>query len=86
MGPGEILAEEGILSEGRSEAEFRSLSSCLLFQIDKNALRSCLTQRSDLKVALTKLQHYRQRASQSLLLQKPVNVKKAGFLHWLHKH
>jgi len=85
MGPGEILGEEGILAQGRSEAEFRSLSSCLLFQIDKNALRAHLNQRTDLKVALTKLQHYRQRASQSLLMQKPVALKKAGFLHWLNK-
>lgn len=85
MGPGEILGEEGILSEGRSEAEFRSLSSCLMFQIDKDTLRTYLSQRNDLKVALTKLQHYRQRASQSLLMQKPAAVKKAGFLQWLHK-
>jgi small-conductance mechanosensitive channel len=83
MGPAEILGEEGILSEGRSEAQFRTLSSCLLFQIDKDILRGYLNQRADLKVALTKLQHFRQRSSQSMLLQKPTPLKKAGFLHWL---
>lgn len=85
MGPGEILGEDGILSAGKSEAEFKTLSNCLMFQIDKNIIRDNLEKRADLKVALTKLQHFRQRASQSLLLQKPAAMKKNGFLHWLHK-
>ncbi|MDE1168627.1 MAG: mechanosensitive ion channel family protein [Pseudomonas sp.] len=85
MGPGEIMGEENIITEGTSEAEFRTLTTCILFRIDKEAIRAGVEQRSEVKAALTKLQHYRQRASQSLLLQKPAEIKRGGFLNWLHK-
>jgi small-conductance mechanosensitive channel/CRP-like cAMP-binding protein len=85
MGPGEILGEENLVSEGSSQAEFRAITTCTLFRIDKQGIRQALEQRSEVKAALTKLQHYRQRASQSLLLQKPVEIKRGGFLNWLHK-
>lgn len=84
MGPGEVLGVEGLLDGDVSYAEFRSLSSCLLYRIDKDDVRSCLEQRGEVKAALGKLARYRQQASESLLLQRPPAVKKGGFLSWLH--
>ena len=40
-------------------------------------------QRSDVQMALTKLQRFRRQSRDSLLMQKPVLVKKGGFLSWL---
>ncbi|MDD1016081.1 mechanosensitive ion channel family protein [Pseudomonas rubra] len=85
MGPGEVLGVEGLLDGDNSIAEFRSLTSCVLYRIDKHDVRSCLEQRDEIKAALSKLQRFRQQASQSLLLQKPAAIKKGGFLSWLHK-
>ncbi|MNE59429.1 hypothetical protein D3C80_1545220 [compost metagenome] len=85
MGPGEILGEEGIIEGDGTQAEFRSLSACTLYRLDKNAVRNCLEQRTEVKMALSKLQRFRQQASQSLLMQKPATIKKAGFLNWLQK-
>ncbi|WP_166360960.1 mechanosensitive ion channel family protein [Pseudomonas akapageensis] len=85
MGPGEILGVEGIIEGDSANAEFRTLTACILFRIEKDAVRNCLEQRTEVKSALSKLQHFRQQASQSLLLRKPVEIKKGGFLNWLHK-
>lgn len=85
MGPGEVLGVEGLLDADQSNAEFRSLTSCLLFRIDKEQVRSCLEERQEVKTALTRLQRTRQQSSQSLLEQKPAVIKKGGFLSWLHK-
>ncbi|MHC6228026.1 mechanosensitive ion channel domain-containing protein [Pseudomonas sp. X10] len=85
MGPGEVLGIEGIVDSEGSNAEFRTLTSCLLYRIDKEQVRSCLAQRTEVESALSKLQHFRRQASQSLLLQKPPQIKKGGFLSWLHK-
>jgi small-conductance mechanosensitive channel len=83
MGPGEVLGEEGILSEGRSRAQFRCITGCVLFRIDQVTLRAYLEQGDEFKAALNKLQLFRQGVRQSLLLQKPVAIKKGGFLRWL---
>lgn len=85
MGPGELLAIEGLVDEEESAVEFRTLSGCVLYRIDKEQLRSCLDQRGDVQMALTKLQRFRRQSRDSLLMQKPVLVKKGGFLSWLHK-
>ncbi|QXH46853.1 mechanosensitive ion channel [Pseudomonas xanthosomatis] len=85
MGPGEVLGIEGLVDEDDSQAEFRTLTSCLLYRIDKEQVRSCLEQRGDVQTALVKLQRFRQQNRESLLLQRPVAVKKGGFLSWLHK-
>ncbi|MFY9960754.1 mechanosensitive ion channel domain-containing protein [Pseudomonas sp.] len=85
MGPGEVLAAEGLLDDEQSIAEFRSLTSCLLYRIDKDNVRSCLEERHEVKTALTKLQRVRLQTNQSLLEQKPAAIKKGGFLSWLHK-
>ncbi|NIF18984.1 mechanosensitive ion channel family protein [Pantoea sp. Cy-639] len=85
MGPGEVLGIEGLVDQDDSLAEFRTLTSCLLYRIEKDQVRSCLEQRGEVKSALTKLQRFRQMSRESLLLQKPPEVKKGGFLSWLHK-
>lgn len=85
MGPGEILGLEGLLEADDSTAEFRTLTSCILYRIDKAEVRSCLEQRGEVKTALLKLQRIRQQTRQSLLEQKPAAIKKGGFLSWLHK-
>ncbi|WAH58604.1 mechanosensitive ion channel family protein [Pseudomonas silvicola] len=84
MGPGEILGEDNLVSEGASMAEFRTLTTCILYRIDKQELKACMVDRSEVRAAFTKLQHYRQHKSQSLLLQRPPEVRKGGFLSWLH--
>ena len=85
MGPGEVLGVEGLLEAEDSTAEFRTLTSCILYRIDKDEVRSCLEQRTEVKTALLKLQRIRQQTRQSLLEQKPAAIKKGGFLSWLHK-
>ncbi|WP_044872989.1 mechanosensitive ion channel domain-containing protein [Pseudomonas sp. LFM046] len=85
MGPGEILGEEGITSDSPSRAQFTALSSCVLYRIEKDAIRSCLEQRVEVRAALTRLLAFREQASRNLLLQKPQAIKKGGFLSWLHK-
>lgn len=85
MGPGEVLGIEGIMDEDSSFAEFRTLTGCLLYRIDKEQVRSCLAERGDVVQALNKLQRFRLQSRESLLLQKPAAVKKGGFLSWLHK-
>ena len=85
MGPGEVLGIEGLIDEEESLAEFRTLTGCLLYRIDKEQVRSCLAQRGEVQTALTKLQRFRRQNRESLLMQKPPVVKKGGFLSWLHK-
>ena len=85
MGPGEVLGVEGIIDEDESLAEFRTLTSCVLYRIDKEQVKSCLAQRGDVQTALSKLQRFRRQSRESLLLQKPALIKKGGFLSWLHK-
>lgn len=85
MGPGEVLGVEGLIDEEESLAEFRTLTGCLLYRIDKEQVRSCLAQRGEVQTALTKLQRFRRQNRESLLMQKPPVVKKGGFLSWLHK-
>lgn len=83
MGPGEVLGEEGVLTDAPSRGQFRCITSCVLFRIDKTILRQHLDQEGELMNALKKLQLLRQGVRQSLLLQKPVQIKKGGFLRWL---
>ncbi|MFO3721535.1 mechanosensitive ion channel domain-containing protein [Pseudomonas sp. HLMP] len=85
MGPGEVLGIEGLIDEDDSFVEFRTLTGCLLYRIDKEQVRSCLATRGDVETALTKLQRFRRQGRESLLMQKPPVVKKGGFLSWLHK-
>ncbi|MDT4819272.1 Mechanosensitive ion channel [compost metagenome] len=85
MGPGEILGEEGIASDAPSQAQFTALTSCVLYRIEKEAIRSCLDERVEVRAALTRLRSFREQASRSLLLQKPQAIRKGGFLSWLHK-
>lgn len=83
MGPGEIMGEEGIAQGTPSQARFTALSSSVIYRIEKDMIQACLQERSEVGTALSKLQKFRQQASASRLLQKPVAIKKSGFLSWL---
>lgn len=85
MGPGEIMGEQGITHDTPSQARFTALSSGLLYRIDKPLIQACLEQRSEIGSALHKLQSFREQSSASLLAQKPVAIKKGGFLSWLQR-
>ena len=85
MGPGEIMGEESLISGQPSQARFAALTACVLYRIDKAHIQTCLEAGGEVAEAMTRLHHFRQQASQSLLLQKPVAVHKAGFLSWLRK-
>ncbi len=83
MGPGEVMGEEGILAEGRSRGQFRSLTSGRLFRIEKSLLGPQLQHSSDLLLALDKLQHQREGIREAVVLKKPQPIKKTGLLRWL---
>ncbi|MDH4561736.1 mechanosensitive ion channel family protein [Pseudomonas sp. BN411] len=85
MGPGEILGEEGIANDAPSQARFTALSSCVLYRIERDAIRNCLDARVEVRAAITRLRTFREQASRNLLLQKPQAIKKGGFLSWLQK-
>lgn len=85
MGPGEILGEEGIDSDTPSQARFTALTSCVLYRIQRDAIRTCLDARVEVRAAITRLRTFREQASRNLLLQKPQAIKKGGFLNWLQK-
>lgn len=85
MGPGEVMGEEGILADGRSRGQFRSLTSGRLFRIEKALLGVQLQHSSDLLMALDTLQHQREGIRDAVVQQKPQVLKKSGFLSWLHK-
>ncbi|MNF62246.1 Low conductance mechanosensitive channel YnaI [compost metagenome] len=85
MGPGEILGEEGIANDAPSQAQFTALTSCVLYRIEKEAIRTYLDERVEVRAALTRLRNFREQASRSLLLHKPQVIRKGGFLSWLHK-
>ncbi|MBC9251828.1 mechanosensitive ion channel protein MscS [Pseudomonas alcaligenes] len=85
MGPGEVMGEQGVTQGIASEARFTALSSGVLYRLDKTQLQACLEQRSEIGTALHKLQNFRQQASASLLEEKPVQIKKGGFLSWLQR-
>ncbi|NWC78045.1 mechanosensitive ion channel [Pseudomonas sp. P7759] len=86
MGPGEVMGEEGILADGRSRGQFRSLTSGRLFRIEKSLLGAQLQHSSDLLMALDRLQHQREDIRDAVVLKKPAPAKKSGLLRWLQKH
>lgn len=83
MGPGEVMGEEGVTLGAPSQARFTALTSSVIYRIDKDMLQACLEERTEVGSALSKLQEFRQQASASLLVHKPVAIKKGGFLSWL---
>lgn len=85
MGPGEIMGEEGILAQGRSRAEFRSITSGRLFRIEKAMLGMHLEHFSDLQLALDNLQHQREDIRESVVAKKPEQIKRSGLLGWLQR-
>jgi hypothetical protein len=85
MGPSEVMGEQGILTDTPSEATFTTLTSCIIYRIDKSLTRQCMEQRDEVGRALNKLQAVRTQNSRLALLAKPAPIKKSGFLSWLQK-
>ena len=85
MGPSEVMGEQSILTDTPSMATFTTLTSCIIYRIDKSLTRNCMEQRSEVGLALNKLQAVRQQNSRLALMAKPVHIKKNGFLSWLQK-
>jgi small-conductance mechanosensitive channel len=83
MGPGEVLGEEGILADSPSRGEFRSITSGRLFRIEKTTFGNQLEHLGELKTALSHLQDQRQEIRETVVMQKPVAIKKSGLLQWL---
>jgi CRP-like cAMP-binding protein len=85
MGPSEVMGEQSILADTPSQATFTTLTSCIVYRVDKSLTRSLMEQRAEVARALNKLQAVRQQNSRLALLAKPVQIKKGGFLGWLQK-
>ena len=85
MGPGEVLGEEGILADSPSRGEFRSITSGRLFRIEKTTFGNQLEHLGELKTALSHLQDQRQEIRETVVMQKPVAIKKSGLLQWLRQ-
>ncbi|VVP54262.1 mechanosensitive ion channel domain-containing protein [Pseudomonas fluorescens] len=83
MGPSELMGEQSILSDTPSQATFTTLTSCIIYRIDKSLTREYMEMRVDIGRALNKLQAVRQQNGRLALLAKPVRIKKGGFLSWL---
>jgi small-conductance mechanosensitive channel len=85
MGPSEVMGEQSILADTPSQATFTTLTSCIIYRLDKSLTRHCMEQRSEVGQALNKLQAVREQNSRLALMSKPVPIKKGGFLGWLQK-
>ncbi|VVM37217.1 hypothetical protein PS645_05412 [Pseudomonas fluorescens] len=85
MGPSEVMGEQSILADTPSQATFTTLTSCIIYRIDKSLTRNIMEQRAEVSRALNKLQAVRQQNSRQALMAKPVQIKKGGFLSWLQK-
>lgn len=85
MGPSEVMGEQSILTDTPSQATFTTLTSCIIYRLDKSLTRQCMEQRVEVGRALNKLQAVRQQSSRMALMAKPVPIKKGGFLGWLQK-
>jgi small-conductance mechanosensitive channel len=85
MGPSEVMGEQSVLADTPSEARFTTLSSCTLYRIEKAVTRELIEQRATVGNALNKLQAVRQQTAHSVLLNRPVAVKRGGFLSWLKR-
>jgi CRP-like cAMP-binding protein len=85
MGPSEVMGEQSILTDTPSQATFTTLTSCIIYRIDKTLTRGCMERQVEVGRALNKLQAVRQQNSRLALMAKPVQIKKSGFLSWLQK-
>ncbi|MEG5265534.1 mechanosensitive ion channel family protein [Pseudomonas sp. JDS28PS106] len=83
MGPSEVMGEQSIIGDIPSEACFTALTSSIIYRIDKSVARDCMLQCNHVDRALHKLQAVRQKSSHAVLLARPAQVKKGGFLSWL---
>ena len=85
MGPSEVMGEQSILTDSPSQATFTTLTSCIIYRIDKSLARQCMEARVEVGQALNKLQAVRQQNSRLALMAKPAPIRKGGFLGWLQK-
>lgn len=85
MGPGEIMGEEGVMADEPSMAQFSTITSSLIYRLDKDVIRATLEARGEMRRALTTLHAFREQARSSLLMQKPAPLRKGGLLSWLQK-
>ena len=85
MGPGEIMGEESILTDSPSQATFTTLTSSIIYRLDKSVTRECMGQQAEVGRALNTLQAVRQQSSRMALMAAPAPIRKGGFLSWLHK-
>ena len=85
MGPSEVMGEQSILTDSPSQATFTTLTSCIIYRIDKSLARQCMEARVEVGRALNKLQAVRQQNSRLALMAKPEPIRKGGFLGWLQK-
>ena len=83
MGPGEIMGEESVLADSPSQATFTTLTSSLIYRIDKSLTRECMAQRAEVGRALNTLKAVREQSSRMALMAVPAPIKKGGFLSWL---
>ncbi|KAB0488979.1 mechanosensitive ion channel family protein [Pseudomonas psychrophila] len=85
MGPGEIMGEESILTDSPSQATFTTLTSSIIYRLDKSVTRECMAQRTEVGRALNRLQAVREQSSRMALMAAPAPAIKGGFLSWLHR-
>lgn len=83
MGPGEIMGEESVLADSPSQATFTTLTSSIIYRIDKSLTRECMAKRAEVGRALNTLKAVREQSSRTALMAAPVPIKKGGFLSWL---
>jgi CRP-like cAMP-binding protein len=54
MGPSEVMGEQSILADTLA-SPFTTLTSCIIYRLDKSLTRHCMEQRSEVGQALNKL-------------------------------
>ncbi|BAP40922.1 mechanosensitive ion channel family protein [Pseudomonas sp. 21LCFQ02] len=85
MGPSEIMGEQSVLGDTPSEASFTAMTSSIIYRIDKATARACLEKCKQVNRAFNKLQAVRQNNAHSVLLARPAQTRKNGFLSWLQR-
>ena len=66
------------LTDAPSGATFTTLTSSIIYQIDKALTRDCMVQRVEVGQALSKLQAVRQQSSRMALMTAPAPISKGG--------
>jgi len=80
MGPSEVMGKQSILTDTPSQATLTTLTSYIIYRIDKSLTRHCMEQRVEVSQALNKLQAVRTQSSRFALMAKPAPIKKEVYL------